>query len=107
MHEDIMVVLKNYTRKYNLLDDSYHELKQQYDKTQYELRCIKNILLDVCLLVAPDKQHVVQQMLDKHDSRYKTQFELNSSASAPLASIRFDYQLKPDLGAKYLWDMGF
>ena len=104
MHEDIMVVLKNYTRKYNLLDDSYHELRQQYDKTQYELRCIKNLLLELCVLVAPDKQYVVQQMLDKHDSRYKTQFESNS---APLASIRFDHQLKPELSAKYLWDMGF
>nr|ARX72021.1 hypothetical protein EREL_032 [Erinnyis ello granulovirus] len=102
MHEDIMVVLKNYTKKYNTLDDSLHELQQQYDKTQYELRCIKNILLEVCSVVAPDKQHVVQQMLDKHDSRYKTQYKLNSS---PLASIRFDYQLKPDLGTNYLWDV--
>ncbi|UXX41836.1 hypothetical protein [Psilogramma increta granulovirus] len=104
MHEDIMVVLKNYTKKYNLLDDMYHELRQQYDKTQYELKCIKNLLLEMCKLVVPDKQYVVQQMLDKHDSRYKTQFEFNNT---PLATIRFDHQLKPELGINYLWDLGF
>ncbi|AAM70232.1 hypothetical protein [Phthorimaea operculella granulovirus] len=102
MHEDILVQLKNYNNKYNRLDDAYRELQQQYDKTQFELRCIKNILLEIVQVVLPHREELVQEMLDKHDKVYKTLFEYGGST--PLASIRFNHQFSPELGAKYVWN---
>ncbi|AAQ21631.1 unknown [Cryptophlebia leucotreta granulovirus] len=104
MHEEILILLKKYNKKYNQLDDAFQELQQQYDKTQYELKCLKKILLEVCSIVAPHKEEIVQEMIDKHDKVYKTLYE---NGSEPLASIRFNHQLSPELGSGYLWNVSF
>ncbi|ABC61162.1 unknown [Choristoneura occidentalis granulovirus] len=101
MHEDIIVLLKNYSKKYNQLEETFQELKHQYDKTQYELRSVKNILLELCSEVAPAKTNSIQELLDKHDKMYKT---LHQNGSTPLATIRFAHQLNPDLGTAYVWE---
>lgn len=95
-------MLKNYNNKYNQLDDAFHELKHQYDITQYELKCVKKILLELCTVMAPSKQDYVQELLNKHDKVYKTLHEPNGKL--PLANIRFHHQLTPDLGNVYVWN---
>ncbi|AAK70699.1 ORF39 similar to XcGV ORF34 [Cydia pomonella granulovirus] len=105
MHEDILVLLKNYNKKYNQLDDAFQELQHQYDRTQYELRCLKKVLLEVCSLVAPHKEDMVQEMLNKHDKVYRTLHGENGAP--PLATIRFNHQLSPELGSGYMWNTHF
>nr|QNN89482.1 ORF31 [Pieris brassicae granulovirus] len=41
MHADILLLLKNYNNKYNRMNEEFQELQHQYDKTQYELKCVK------------------------------------------------------------------
>nr|UYX49666.1 ORF31 [Darna trima granulovirus] len=102
MHEDLLVLLKNYNNKSNKLYESFEDLKSQYDKTQYELRCIKKLLSEVCLIVAPHKRELVENMLHKHDKVYKTLHD--EHGNQPIATIRFSHQLSPDLGSKYVWN---
>ncbi|QOD39995.1 Maph32 [Matsumuraeses phaseoli granulovirus] len=104
MHQDYMLLLKQYNNKCNQLNDAYQELQLQYDKTQFELRCVKQILLEICQEVAPHKQNIVQDMVDKHDKVYKT---LHATGTTPMASIRFAHQLSPDLGSIYVWNTSF
>ncbi|APO13917.1 ORF33 [Plodia interpunctella granulovirus] len=101
MHEDILTLLKTYNKKFNELDDAFQTLKQQYDKTQYELKCVKRILKEVCSVVAPHREEMVQEMIDKHDKVYRTLYE---NGAAPLANIRFHHQLSPELNSVYLWN---
>lgn len=101
MHEDILVLLKSYNKKYNQLSDAFQQLQYQYDKTQFELKCIKQILLELCAIAAPHAKYKVQEMLDKHDKIYNT---LHTNTTPAIANIRFNYQLFPDLGATYLWE---
>ncbi|AAP85666.1 ORF_29 [Adoxophyes orana granulovirus] len=101
MNEDVLLMLKNFNNKYNRVDDAYHELRQQYDKTQYELKKIKQILLNICETVAPQYRTEIDDMLNTHDKRYKTLYENNT---LPLANIRFEHHLKPDLNTSYVWN---
>lgn len=101
MHEHILEQLKKYNNKYNQLDDAFQRLQQQYDKTQYELKCVKKILLDVCAVVSPHNREMVQELLDRHDKVFKTVYE---NGSTPLASIRFEHHLTPQLDTIYVWD---
>ncbi|ACZ63517.1 PrGVORF31 [Pieris rapae granulovirus Wuhan] len=101
MHADILLLLKNYNNKYNRMNEEFQELQHQYDKTQYELKCVKKMLLEVCSIVAPEKSETIENMLDKHDKVYKT---LHQNGKPPLATIRFNHQLSPDLGSVYVWN---
>ncbi|AGQ20300.1 hypothetical protein CalGV041 [Clostera anastomosis granulovirus A] len=102
MHEDILTLMKNYNNKYNKLEDTVYELKHQYDKTQYELRVVKGILLEVCAAFAPHGKEQVTKMLDDHDKRFRTKYV---DGVVPLANIRFDHQLLSDLGSTYVWNV--
>nr|ALN41976.1 hypothetical protein [Cnaphalocrocis medinalis granulovirus] len=106
MHEDILVLLKSYNNKYNKLDDAYHELRQQYDITQYELRCVKKILQEICTTVAPHRLQYIQHLLDTHDKNYKMLYE-ERNTNIPLAQIRFKNNLTVDQNGKsmYVWDV--
>lgn len=92
MHHDIVALLKAYNKKCNLLDDKLYELQKQYDKTQYELRCVKQILGEVCETAAPHRKEVVEQMLENHSRTFRTELD------GGLASIMFQHQLYKDLG---------
>ncbi|AKN80714.1 hypothetical protein [Diatraea saccharalis granulovirus] len=102
MTEEILVSLKHYNNKFNQMDDALHNLREQYDKTQFEIKCIKKILLEICSAVAPNKEVVVREMLEKHDKVYRT---LHDYGNIPLAHIRFNHQLSPDLGSVYVWNV--
>lgn len=101
MHEDMIVLIKTFNKKINQLDDKVYELQRQYDQTQYELRCIKMVLKEICQTSAPHHSALIEDMLDQHDKVYKTLYGLDNTQ--PLASIRYAHQMNKDLGSAYVW----
>ena len=92
MHQDTVTLLKAYNKKCNQLDDRVYELQKQYDKVQYELKCVKELLSEMCDTVAPHRKEFVEQMIENHGRIFRT--DLNGG----LASIVFEHQLHTDLG---------
>ncbi|AAG27329.1 PxORF31 peptide [Plutella xylostella granulovirus] len=83
-------VIKGINKKYINLEDKYYDLQQEHDKLQYEVKCIKEILSDVCQLVAPHHSDTVDSLIDNHDRNHKTIY--SRDGQAPLNSIRFRHQ---------------
>ncbi|AJK91690.1 ORF029 [Spodoptera frugiperda granulovirus] len=92
----INLMVKEFNQKYHELEDKYDELRFQYDRVQYELRCLKGIMREVCEQIAPQRLDEIEAALRNHDKIYRT--TLNSWGGGQLASIRFEHQLWPDLG---------
>jgi|WetSurMetagenome_2_1015567.scaffolds.fasta_scaffold507958_1 hypothetical protein len=90
MHQDIVALLKAYNKKCNLLDDKVYELQKQYDRVQYELKCVKELLSELCDTAAPHRKEAVERMIENHGRIFRT--ELSG------ASIVFEHQLFTDLG---------
>lgn len=99
MHEDIVLLLKGQGKRTNQLDDRLYELQKQYDKMQYELRCIKGVLQEVCQTAVPHRTREVRELLENHDKMYRTWY--GGDGSPPLATIRFGHQVNRDLGSSY------
>lgn len=92
MHQDTVAMLKAYNKKCNLLDDRVYELQKQYDRVQYELKCVKELLSEVCDTVAPHRKEAVERMIENHGRTFRTEM------GDGLASIVFEHQLFTDLG---------
>jgi hypothetical protein len=88
--------VKAFSNKHYDLEERYYELREQHDKVQYELRRVKEIMVELCKVLAPHRAAAVSAMLDKHDRTHRT---LYRDGTAPFNSIRFEHQLHTDLGS--------
>ncbi|AAS82704.1 ORF34 [Agrotis segetum granulovirus] len=91
MHQpNIIQLLKVYKAKCNILEDRVYELQQQYDKTQYELKCVKELLAEICEIVAPHRKDLVDEMIENHGRRFRT--EHLPYGQPPLANLKYKHQ---------------
>ncbi|QBQ01584.1 PlxyGVORF31-like protein [Hyphantria cunea granulovirus] len=95
-HAQLNNIIKAFSNKHYDLEERYHELREQHDKVQFELRCIKEIMVELCEVLAPHRAVTVSAMLDKHDRTHRT---LYRDGKPRFNSIRFEHQIQTDLNS--------